>query len=346
MTTTSDIRAGDVLLFRGTSALSWAIRLFDGGDVNHAAIALGDGHLAEAAGAGLVLADIEPAVARNTFVEVRRRHDVAPADIADVVATAQRYVTNGNRYAYQQIFLLALLGITRRIPAPRAARRLLRSAMDHAAAALNDLIPSGRTRMICSEFVYRTYAEASTAEPNPFLLDIDLAAAFAADDTFLAWALAQDDREIGNLVGASFAETAAPFDVQAAERELNALVLDYIDRAEADGETLDVPPDLVAVAPGFDAVDASAAAGATIAPEPSDDEMLTAMASFGLALDDTAPEDSTGHVAPSFGIGATVATAALKGALQGILNVSVEPNFVTPRDLATSSSLATIGRIP
>ena len=340
MTTASDIVPGDVLLFRGKGLVSWAIRLFDGGEVNHAAIALPDGRLAEAAATGLVFAPIQRALDANMFTEIRRRNNL---DLTDVVATAERYVENGNAYAYQQIFLLALLGLTRRIPAPRAARRLIRSAMDHAAAALNDLIPLGRTRMICSEFVYRVYSEASTSVPNPFRLEIDLGATFADDDgSLLGWALQQDDRPLTDLVGSSFAEPSPPFDAEAAERELNELVIDYIDRAEAAGEHLDVPSDVVG-----EVLATFGISEVTAPPEPTDDELLTSMASFGMALEETAPYDADAEVSPTFDLTAAgIATTALMGALHGIVNVSVEPNFVTPRDLAMSTNLTTIGRVP
>jgi hypothetical protein len=331
MTTLDDIQPGDVLLFHGNSLISWAIRLFDGGDVNHAAIAMSGGQLAEAAGQGLQLASIATEVGSNEFTEVRRRLDL---DLTDVTGRATRYVTDGHQYAYQQIFLLALLGITRRIPAPWAARRLLRSALDHAASALSDLVPTGRSRMICSEFVYRVYAEASTAQPNPYLLAIDMGATFAGDDdTLLAEALRSDDRPLTDVVGPTFAEPSAPFDADAAERELNDLIADYADAAESAGVPVGLPAGAVTVAPTF------GADAAPPKPEPTEDEMLRSMAAFGLALQDTAG----GNVSPTFGV---ITDVTLHGALQGIVDVSVDPNFVTPRDLAMSKTLTTIGRIP
>jgi hypothetical protein len=47
---TANIKPGDLLLFHGKGFVSWAIRKIDGSEVNHVAIAFGDG-LAEAGGA-------------------------------------------------------------------------------------------------------------------------------------------------------------------------------------------------------------------------------------------------------------------------------------------------------
>ena len=58
----NDVLPGDILLFRGKGFVSWAIRLFDGTEVNHAAIALDGGKLAEAGGHGLQQRDIPTAM--------------------------------------------------------------------------------------------------------------------------------------------------------------------------------------------------------------------------------------------------------------------------------------------
>jgi hypothetical protein len=324
----AEVKAGDVLLFRGRGLIPWAIRLFDGGDVNHAAIALDGPDLAEAAGSGLRRHPLADATAANVFTEVRRMDVV---DTTPILTKANAFVEDGNKYAYHQLVLLALLAVTRRVPAPRFARRLIRSALDHAATALGDLVPTGKTRMICSEFVWRCYAEA--APPSP--IEIELATVFAALDpgdageTVLEWALRQDDREVELAASPMF---AASFDLTKAEADIEEAILEYADLAGLSGT---LPEDI--------APNVSFAAPPAPQPEPSDDDLLASMALFGTALKDTAVDADPGEV--TFGVDlAALGAVALKGALQGILDVSVDGNFVTPRDLA-KSKLAAVGRL-
>jgi hypothetical protein len=326
MATISEVRPGDILLFRGRGLIPWAIRLFDGGEVNHAAIALDATDLAEAAGAGLRRNTLAEAAENNVFTEIRRFEG---ADLTPVLSKASRFVEEGHRYAYQQILLLALLAVTRRIPAPRVAKRLIRSALDHAASALGDMLPSGASWMICSEFVYRCFNEATP----PSTISVDLATVFALDEqgggTFLDWGLQQDDREVELPLLATF---GGGFDPLAAEAELEQRIVEYADAANLAGT---LPEDAAS----------SLAFTLPVAPppEPGDEELLTAMASFGVAIQQAR---EGGAPAPTFGVGlGTVGSVALKGALKGIADVSVDANFVTPRDLAKSASIVTIGRI-
>src|SRR5262245_24144274 len=147
--TAADIAPGDVLLFHGHGFVAWAIRKLDGTRVNHAAIALDANQLGEAAGSGLRRFSIAQTVAGNEMTVVRRLPD---QDMAPVLAKANFYLDGRVPYAYQQIVLLALLTTTRKIPMPRVARRLVRSVLDHAAAALNEMFGTGTKTMICSEY--------------------------------------------------------------------------------------------------------------------------------------------------------------------------------------------------
>ena len=326
MTAVSDVKPGDVLLFRGTGLIPWAIRLFDGGTVNHAAIALGGTDLAEAAGNGLQRRGLNDETSSVVFTEVRRLENT---DLTPVLDRASSFLADGDKYAYHQIVLLALLAVTRRIPAPWAARRLIRSALDHAATAVGDLIPTGKTRMICSEFVYRCYAEA--APPSP--IAVDLATVFAVpasvEPTMLDWALTQSDREVQLAPAATF---AAGFDAAVAEAELEQRILEYADAANLTG-----------VLPRETAPSTTFALPGALEPEPTDDEILASMGAFGTALQASSPG---GAPDAAFAIDlAAIGTVALKGALQGIADVSVDANFVTPRDLEKATSLVSVGRI-
>ena len=83
---------------------------------------------------------------------------------------ANELVDSGVPYAYQQLVLLAVLCSTRAVPLPSVARRFVKRALEGAADALNSKLDSdGSQLMICSEFVYRCYAEATP----PSLLSIE-----------------------------------------------------------------------------------------------------------------------------------------------------------------------------
>ncbi|MEV8443924.1 hypothetical protein AB0425_41675 [Actinosynnema sp. NPDC051121] len=182
----AEVRLGDVLLSLGSGPLSRAIALFDGGEVSHAALALGEGQLAEATDGGLRRCSITASAAEHERMVARRLS--AEADTTPVADVARRYLDAGGDYAYQQIVLLAVLAGTRRAPLPASGRRLLRAVLDQAAGALNTMLEHGRTLMICSEFVYRCHHEARPAAP--YVLDVG--GREPDDGSVLDWALDRD----------------------------------------------------------------------------------------------------------------------------------------------------------
>lgn len=320
----SEMRPGDVLLFNGKGFISWAIRKIDGTDVNHAAIALDASTLGEAGGRGLQRTPIAAAVARNNFVKIRRHSD---ADVTPVVKVAVGYLDDGLPYAYQQIVLLALLASTRRLPLGGTARRMLRSILDHAAAAVNGFIDAGgRRSMICSEFVYRAFAEVPDPPPDRYRVLVQVGdIAYDVTATSLAeWALAQPDSAYDGVgpLPVSFAPTpvATGEADEIAEDDLAPLIADWAEENGLVDDDMPPPPP-----PSFDSV---------VIPEPTDDELLASLVSFSAAF-----ADSTSDGPPSFEIGATIGVAAAKGAIEGLLRPSIESNFVTPGDLLLSPTL-------
>lgn len=336
----ADVSPGDVLLFHGTSFVSWAIRIVDGAEVNHAAVALPGGMLAEAGGQGLQTRAI-PRPGRGEFIRVHRLE--ASQDLEPVVGRANELLKEKHLYAYQQIVLLAVLCLTRRIPLPRLARRMVRSALDHAARAVMDLLPVGATWMICSEYVYRIFDEARDEEPDPYRLSIARVSFGAPTDgvepTLLDWSMEHAaDVEIRPPV--AFGGEEGPSDpkmrVAAIEADLAPLVLDYASSLYAEGlvDEEDLPPLL----------DASFGPPAPLPPEPTDEEMLASVASFSIAYG--AVQEQFAPPNPAFGaVGSAIAAAALKGALQGVKKIEVEGNFVTPGDLLRTPSLELVGRL-
>ncbi|MEJ7812572.1 MAG: hypothetical protein WKG32_19325 [Gemmatimonadaceae bacterium] len=174
----TEMQTGDVMLYRGTSWLAKAIRLFDGTDVNHAAIYLGSQRVGESIKQGVVARDLPTSLRGNEWVLVRRLKDMPP-DMGPVSTRADLYLAQGLRYAYEQILLLAFLGLTRKPKVTPVLRALLRTALDAAASALTQMIAAatmgkGRQPMICSEFVYRCYDEALPEMGDPYALRINM----------------------------------------------------------------------------------------------------------------------------------------------------------------------------
>lgn len=176
----SDLRPADVLLYRGTAPISKAIQFLDGTEVSHAGLYLGNQTVGEAlATGGLVTNSLPVSIDGCEWVLVRR---LAPevADMQPVLDRAAMYLAQANRYAYEQIFLLAIICLTRKVKVTPALRPLVRAAVDRAAAHLQALLASGeREPMICSEFVYRCYDEAVAEPDDRYSLKIDAGPAFA-----------------------------------------------------------------------------------------------------------------------------------------------------------------------
>ncbi len=334
-----ELMPGDVLLFHGKGFVSWAIRKIDGSEANHAALVLPGGLLAEASGLGLRTRPIPTLFDHDDYMLVRRHLVNEPLE--PVLETAETYLDNRNFYAYQQIVLLAVLGLTRRIPARGLARRMIRSALDHAARALMDLLPLGASWMICSEYVYRCFDEAVSGSSDPYRVQIaglDYGARLLNEESWADWA-EQRTAQVDVAAPMTF-ELPGRFDADVAEAELAPLIVEWAAFAGVEDD-LDPLPEAGPVPMTFE--HATPGAAASVAAEQreeiSDQDLQAAMVQFSETLKvarGTAP-----GVPVSFGlVPATVAGAAVKGALKGLRELTADPNFVTPRDLLVSHSFS------
>jgi len=165
----SVLKPGDTLLFHGNSFIAKAIRMFDGTKYNHAAIFDGQ-NVVEAVATGVETHTLSQAIKDAEFVGVFRLtkdgSELGSAElpydpVGQVIADFQR---DRDRYAYEQILLLAVLATTRRVPIP-----MLRWILDHAASIVSGIMAMGRQPMICSELVYRCYLGAGDAYPPKIL---------------------------------------------------------------------------------------------------------------------------------------------------------------------------------
>jgi len=148
---------------------------FDGTDVSHAGLFLGKDSagkpkVGEAIGAGLISQDLDLSI-QGKEVHARRLKTY-PGTMDPVLAVATDYIANKNRYAHEQILLLAVICLIRKVPVTPGLHLLLRRVIDSATSFLLGLA-SNKEPMICSEFVYRCYDEALPAYLDPYSLRID-----------------------------------------------------------------------------------------------------------------------------------------------------------------------------
>lgn len=302
----SPVKPGDVVLSRGTGWISRAICLIDDSEVSHAALALDRDRVAEAVGQGLRTINGEAVMDEHDLMVVRSL--TSPAGMEPVIKVATSYLEHGHRYAHQQIVLLAVLCVSRRVPMPLGARAMVRGVLDQAAAAVNAMAERGQQPMVCSEFVYRCFSEA---EPGaPYVLKIGQDASSQDGHSLLGWA--QSHPALAALRPPSLPATS--FDPVAAEKKLAPLVSAY------------------AAATGHGALLGSAAPAVPgVLSDPRDEELLSSMAGFGTAL----------HRART---GQTDAVLPASQAVEEIRDKQAEANFVTPGDLLRTISLTQIHR--
>ncbi len=177
-----DLKPGDILLYHSDSFFSKMIRLFDGSKYNHAAI--WDGRFVlEALGKGIGYNTLSDSVKEDEeYVDVyyyknSAGHQLgAPALPSEpVLDRIEYYHKNSERYAFEQILLLAILAETTALPVVGwipGLSLILRTIFDAAGKVLTTLTALGHEPMICSELVFRCYKEAAEATKKNYRIRI------------------------------------------------------------------------------------------------------------------------------------------------------------------------------
>ena len=168
--TIPELREGDILLYHGTKLLSRIIRFFDGTEYNHAALCMNNQSLREAIARGVVERGIPESVGPYKYVDVYRLRD-RPGDMDPVLRASDPYL--GERYAFEQLVLLALLCSVRRIRINRRILRLINRILEAAAAMLLEYTNGGKKALVCSELVYRSYDEALPDDDDIYTIYLD-----------------------------------------------------------------------------------------------------------------------------------------------------------------------------
>ncbi len=335
---------GDILLYRVTDSIknlhSALIRKLDGTEVSHAGLFMGDcvaEALAVGEHAGLGTQPLKDSIAGCDWVAVRRLQHT-PGDMQPVLGTAQMYLDQGNRYAYGQILLLAMVCSTRKLNLSNPLlRRIVYSAIYNTSALVRRMQAGGKQPMICSEFVYRDYDEAMPDKVDPYTLEIEPLWHAAARPRLLGRRrraekavatghfhpkslLGQLQAETGNLrtaIGTTKALAAAP--AETSEAELDAMIAAYL---EAESGT--VPKTAALAAAGL---------------EVTMPDLRDAVGAFADSLHEAT------DAGRRLGRGAFADAAAHACATPADTLLEISADFVTPGDLWRSASLVTIGEL-
>src|SRR5260370_40180468 len=81
------LRAGDILLLRSAGRLSWAVRLFDGAEVDRAALVIGDGRVVELVDGAPAVRALDECLGAAEAAAARRLKE--PASMEPAVARAE-----------------------------------------------------------------------------------------------------------------------------------------------------------------------------------------------------------------------------------------------------------------
>ncbi|MDO9632186.1 MAG: hypothetical protein Q7I92_09850, partial [Humidesulfovibrio sp.] len=169
----SGLQPADVLLYRGTGIFGKLIIFWDRSHYSHAGLnlgrliqgqpAVGEALVKE----GIIARGLDVSITDSSEVQARRLKAGLPDPAqVKVLAVANKYLDEHNRYAIENIFMLVILCLVRKIHVNHVLDALLRKIFDSMASLLVDPLHGGKQPMICSEFVFRCYQE-----PNLGLLD-------------------------------------------------------------------------------------------------------------------------------------------------------------------------------
>ncbi|MGY1409586.1 MULTISPECIES: hypothetical protein [unclassified Luteimonas] len=157
----AELRTGDVLLMMGDGPLSDLIAWASDSIYSHAAIVADAGDLIEASTAGVRRYPIATRLENKTkyhFIDALRMEGqgAAPLTGADSAAVLSRAVSLlGTPYPIDQLALFgAIMAVRGKWPTHPLGRLVVRVALDHA-------VPDQTDSVVCSEVVYRAYAECA-----------------------------------------------------------------------------------------------------------------------------------------------------------------------------------------
>lgn len=158
----ASLQAGDILLHMGKGEISKLIAWAGSSDYSHAALVIDVDTIAEAVSVGartLPLKDRLAQAEEFRWIDAfRPSKAIAEADLALVRQVAKGYL--GVPYPLNELFVLGVVCAVRdKLPQHPWARLVVRLALDH-------VVNSDPKAQVCSEYVYRCFAEAATRPPR------------------------------------------------------------------------------------------------------------------------------------------------------------------------------------
>jgi len=166
-----DLEAGDVLLHMGCGELSRLIAWVGDSAYSHAAVVVDDTQLIEAAASGVRMATLAQRITMKEnfhYIDVFRPSRLQQPDrdtmLGDLRMALMPYL--GRPYPMTSLFMLGIVcAVRNKIPGSRDLRRVVRMALDL-------VVDNDPTRVVCSELVYRGFAEAPTSPAHALRLPV------------------------------------------------------------------------------------------------------------------------------------------------------------------------------
>src|SRR5260370_3336191 len=157
------LRPGDLLLLRSPGRLSWAVRLFDGAEVDRAALVIGDGRVVELVDGAPALRALDECLGAAEAAVARRLKE--PASMEPVVARAES-LREAHASGRPQV-LLGLLACARKLRAAPSLRSLQRACLEAGAAALSAPRPTTPPPVILPRLPDAPPHPAAVYTPHP-----------------------------------------------------------------------------------------------------------------------------------------------------------------------------------
>lgn len=173
--TPDDLKLGDVIMCHGDDWLANLIQSLDEYLYTHAAIYVGNGEIANAMMGGIEQIKFER-LQEEVYVDIYRfnknghRFGDRGWSVQPVIDTAEKFVSEKLKYAWDHLILGCFLVLTRRIPLSPIEKKWFRIILDHGAEILFKILDHGKTPMTCTEFVYLCFSEAKPEEK--YMLEI------------------------------------------------------------------------------------------------------------------------------------------------------------------------------
>lgn len=176
----ADLRPGDVLLSCGRVALSELIRRIDGGLYSHAAMWDGERSV-DTTPSGIKRNTLDDVIAAQWYIDAYRWH-MPPKDPGNYLGTpaypsepvlneTASIVRRGADFAYDQLLLGAMIISISKRPDDKWDRASVRLLLSRFQVWVGERIKKpGRTKMVCSETVARSFGEA--AKPPDYTIQV------------------------------------------------------------------------------------------------------------------------------------------------------------------------------